>query len=101
MDGTLKSWVAAIDTAGGRVLWLQGPGRTEEFWILDVDGTRLVIEANWSPVRPEGRGGDAGHPGLDTDRAVRLLEIVKLHMRARMIAPACAHATARVRLRVE
>ena len=28
------------------------PGRTEEFWILDVDGTRLMIEANWSPASP-------------------------------------------------
>ena len=28
------------------------PGRTEEFWILDVDGTRLMISTNTSPETP-------------------------------------------------
>jgi len=28
------------------------PGRTEDFWILDVDGTRLVIVKNTSPETP-------------------------------------------------
>lgn len=28
------------------------PGRTEDFWILDVDGTRLVIIKNTSPETP-------------------------------------------------
>jgi hypothetical protein len=51
--GTLKSWVAAIDTAAGDAFYgYSGPGHTEEFWILDVDGTRLMIEANWSPASP-------------------------------------------------
>ena len=52
--GTLKSWVAAIDTAAGDAFYGYNgePGRTEEFWILDVDGTRLMIEANWSPASP-------------------------------------------------
>jgi hypothetical protein len=53
IDGNLKSWVAAIDAAeeGDAFYGYNGePGRTEEFWILDVDGTRLVIEANWSPA---------------------------------------------------
>ena len=54
MEGNLKSWVAAIDTASGDAFYGYNaePGRTEEFWILDVDGTRLVIEANWSPNSP-------------------------------------------------
>ena len=54
MDGNLKSWVAAIDTVEGDAFYgyAAEPGRTEEFWILDVDGTRLVIEANWSPDSP-------------------------------------------------
>jgi hypothetical protein len=26
------------------------PGRTEAFWILDIAGTRLMIESNWSPA---------------------------------------------------
>ncbi len=51
--GTLKSWVAAIDTAAGDAFYgYSGPGHTEEFWILDVDGTRLLIETNWSPASP-------------------------------------------------
>ena len=53
MEGTLKSWVAAIDTEPGDAFYgYTGPGYTEEFWILDVDGTRLMIEANWSPASP-------------------------------------------------
>ena len=49
MEGTLKSWVAAIDTEPGDAFYGYNgePGRSEEFWILDVDGTRLMIEANW------------------------------------------------------
>ena len=52
--GNLKSWVAAIDTEPGDAFYGYNaePGRTEEFWILDVDGTRLMIEANWSPASP-------------------------------------------------
>jgi hypothetical protein len=52
--GTLKSWVAAIDTAPGDAFYGYNgePGRIEEFWILDVDSTRLMIEANWSPASP-------------------------------------------------
>ena len=54
IGGTLKSWVGAIDTAPGDAFYGYNgePGRTEEFWILDVDGTRLMIEANWSPASP-------------------------------------------------
>lgn len=54
VGGNLKSWVAAIDTEPGDAFYGYNgePGRTEEFWILDVDGTRLVIEANWSPASP-------------------------------------------------
>jgi hypothetical protein len=51
-EGGLKSWVAAVDTEPGDAFYGYNgePGRTEEFWILDVDGTRLMIEANWSPA---------------------------------------------------
>jgi hypothetical protein len=54
-EGTLKSWVGAIDASSyGDAFYGYNaePGRTEEFWILDVDGTRLMIEANWSPASP-------------------------------------------------
>jgi len=53
IDGTLKSWVAAIDTEPGDAYYgYTGPGYTEEFWILDVDGTRLMIVAERSPGSP-------------------------------------------------
>ena len=52
IDGALKSWIAP-EALGGAFYGYNGePGRTEEFWILDVDGTRLMIEANWSPASP-------------------------------------------------
>lgn len=58
VDGNLLSWVAPIDVAEGEgsafYAYNAEPGRTEEFWILDVDGARLVIEANWSPASPPG-----------------------------------------------
>ena len=53
VDGNLKSWVAAIDTEPGDAYYgYTGPGYTEEFWILDVEGTRLVIAAERSPGSP-------------------------------------------------
>lgn len=50
----LKSWVAAIDTGeeGDAFYGYTGPGFTEEFWILDVEGTRLMIETGHSPGTP-------------------------------------------------
>lgn len=53
-EGNLKSWVAAVDTEPGDAFYGYNaePGRIEEFWILDVNGTRLMIEANWSPASP-------------------------------------------------
>jgi hypothetical protein len=53
-EGTLKSWVAAIDTEPGDAFYGYNaePGRTEDFWILDIEGTRLMIEANRSPDSP-------------------------------------------------
>ncbi len=52
-EGNLKSWVAAIDTEPGDAFYgYTGPGYVEEFWILDVDGTRLMIAAERSPGSP-------------------------------------------------
>jgi hypothetical protein len=39
---------SAPRTSGG----YSEPGHTEAFWILDVEGNRLMIEANWSPDSP-------------------------------------------------
>ena len=33
--------------------WHQGPGQIDRFWILDVDGTILTIQAMWRPDTPE------------------------------------------------
>jgi len=53
-EGTLKSWVASIDAGepGDAFYGYTGPGYTEEFWILDVEGTRLMIAAERSPGSP-------------------------------------------------
>ena len=48
---TLMSWIAPL-VGGGFYGYNGEAGRTEEFWILDAEGTRLVIEANWSPASP-------------------------------------------------
>ena len=47
---TLMSWIAPL--GGGFYGYNGEAGRTEQFWILDAEGTRLVIEANWSPASP-------------------------------------------------
>jgi hypothetical protein len=52
-EGTLKSWVAAIDTEPGDAFYgYSGPGCREQFWILDVEGARLMIAAGRSPGPP-------------------------------------------------
>jgi hypothetical protein len=54
LGGDLKSWVAPFDSAQGDAFYgYTGPGYTEEFWILDVEGTRLVIAAERSADSPE------------------------------------------------
>jgi hypothetical protein len=54
IDGHRKSWVAFVDTAepGDAYHGYSGPGYREEFWILDVEGTRLMIAAGRSPGSP-------------------------------------------------
>ena len=53
-EGSLKSWVAAIDAdeEGDAFYGYAGLGYREELWILDVDGTRLMIAAGRSPGSP-------------------------------------------------
>jgi hypothetical protein len=55
-EGELKSWVAAIDAGeeGDAFYGYTNPGFREEFWILDVEGTRLMIAAGRSPGSPPG-----------------------------------------------
>ena len=48
---SLHSWAAP--NVGGTFYGYNGePGRTEDFWILDVDGTRLVLITNASRAAP-------------------------------------------------
>jgi hypothetical protein len=49
IDSNLWSWISPlVDAFYGHT----GPGYTEEFWILDVEGTRLMIVAHRSPGSP-------------------------------------------------
>lgn len=52
--GDLRSWIAPMDAAeaGDAFYGYTGPGYREEFWILDVEGTRLMIAAERSPGSP-------------------------------------------------
>jgi hypothetical protein len=45
----------AADTAepGDAYYSYTGPGYVEEFWILDVEGTRLMIASEQSPGSPQ------------------------------------------------
>jgi len=54
IDGKLKSWVAFVDTAepGDAFYGYSGPGYVEELWVLDVEGTRLLIAAEQSAGSP-------------------------------------------------
>jgi hypothetical protein len=54
IDNNLSSWVAPIDVAEreGGAFHAYNAEPVEAFWILDVDGARLVIEANWSIDSP-------------------------------------------------
>ncbi len=52
--GQLKSWVAPFDTTPGDAFYgYTAPGYTEEFWILAVEGTRLMIAAERSAGSPQ------------------------------------------------
>lgn len=64
VEGELHSWISPINDRSAGLLGhsagsplgafnaYQAPGQTEEFWILDVDGTRLVIVKFDSPLSP-------------------------------------------------
>jgi hypothetical protein len=51
LDANLYSWMSPLLGPPGDNAFFgyTGPGYTEEFWILDVEGTRLVIVAGRSP----------------------------------------------------
>jgi hypothetical protein len=59
VDGNLASWIAAPHFGpppapeDDAFYGYTGPGYTEEFWILDVEGTRLMIAAGRSPDSPQ------------------------------------------------
>jgi hypothetical protein len=51
VGGNLHSWIGT-PAFGAFYGYNAEPGFTEEFWILDVDGTRLMIAAERSPSSP-------------------------------------------------
>ncbi len=69
-DGNLKSWVGAVDTTepGDAFYGYTGPGYREEFWILDVAGTRLVIAS----------GRSARSAPQDLDELQALLDSIRI-----------------------
>ena len=50
VNGELHSWISPLN--GGSFYGYARPGETEEFWILDVEGTRLVLQKLGSPQSP-------------------------------------------------
>jgi hypothetical protein len=64
VEGELHSWISPINDRSDGLLgqsagWMPGsfngyqaPGQTEEFWILDVEGTRVVLASFDSPLSP-------------------------------------------------
>jgi hypothetical protein len=54
LDDNLKSWSSPnLGPPGDDAFYgYTGPGYREEFWILDVEGTRVMIEAGRSPGSP-------------------------------------------------
>jgi hypothetical protein len=69
-EGNLKSWVAAIDAGeeGDAFYGYTDPGYREEFWILDVGGTRLMIAAGRSP----------GSPSRDLEELRAILDSIRI-----------------------
>jgi hypothetical protein len=69
-EGSLKSWVAAVHAAepGDAFYGYTGPGYREELWILDVEGTRLMIAA----------GRSAGSPSEDVAEQRAILESIRI-----------------------
>ena len=51
VEGNLASWISPLND--GAFTGHTAPGYTEEFWILDVEGSRQVIVAHSSPKAPE------------------------------------------------
>lgn len=72
VDGNLKSWVGAVDAAeeGDAFYGYTGPGYSEEFWILDVEGTRLMIAAERS----------AGSPPADLAELDAILDSIRIEV---------------------
>jgi len=53
-EGTFYGWRSPTERSRVLGRYYQGPGQHVGLWILDVDGTRLLIEASWFPRSPAG-----------------------------------------------
>jgi hypothetical protein len=65
--GEVHSW---IETKGSS-RYYQGPGQIEQFWIIDVDGTRLVIEGSLFPQASR----------ANRDDLARIIESIRIEAR--------------------
>ncbi len=63
----LKSWIAP-KALGGAFYGYTGPGYVEEFWLLDVEGTRLMIAA----------GRSSGSPAEDLAEQRSILDSIRI-----------------------
>jgi hypothetical protein len=70
VDGNLKSWGSPNNGPPGDDSFsgYTGPGYSEEFWILDVEGTRLMIAAERS----------AGSPSQDVAEQKAILDSIRI-----------------------
>ena len=70
VDLNLASWMSPLlgPTGDNAFSGSGGPGYREEFWILDVDGTRLVIEA----------GRSAGSPSQDLAEQQAIIDSIRI-----------------------
>jgi basic membrane lipoprotein Med (substrate-binding protein (PBP1-ABC) superfamily)/DNA-binding SARP family transcriptional activator len=67
-DGRFGLWTEAGQGTGGPNRWAQGPGQQLQLWILDVDGTRLVINASSFP-------NTSAQDRADLDEVLRSIQI--------------------------
>jgi hypothetical protein len=80
-QGYFESWTGR---GWARDRWQQGPGQVDRLWILDVNGKRLVIDANYMPSATRGQRAE-----LD-----RIVHSIKLLSASSRKTPSAANSQA-------